>query len=224
MANLPKTSRLRGRLTSIVGGAAILAISGSAVAMAAIPNSNTGVITSCYDNNGNLRVIDAQAGQTCRKSDTTLAFNQTGPQGIQGIQGMPGPQGIQGPPGVQGAQGPPGVQGPPGPQGVQGPRGENGTARDVGTVQGIAFRSEGLRGWRNVTRPSNGTYCLFPDASVTVSNGALVLSLGGAGGGPIGFALWRGYCNVGGALAFQVETYNLTGALSDSVVFTAIVP
>jgi hypothetical protein len=81
-----------GRLLRRVSGpfvlvaAALLAV--AAVAGAAIPDSDDGEIHGCYQKNqGQLRVIDAQAGQACRASEEPLVWNQ------QGVQGEPGPRG-----------------------------------------------------------------------------------------------------------------------------------
>lgn len=60
-------------------------VAGATVAVATIPHSISGVITGCYANrNGALRVIDAQAGQTCARGETQISWNQTGPQGPAG--------------------------------------------------------------------------------------------------------------------------------------------
>jgi hypothetical protein len=81
-------------------------IVGVGVAAAAIPDSSTGIITACYQKQrGMLRVIDAQAGQRCRKSERQLSWSQKGPQGPVG------PPGPAGPPGPQGPQGEPGISG-----------------------------------------------------------------------------------------------------------------
>jgi hypothetical protein len=70
----------------VLGAAALLAV--AAVAGAAIPDSDDGRIHGCYQKNqGQLRVIDAQAGQTCRPSEKSLAWNE------QGVQGETGPRG-----------------------------------------------------------------------------------------------------------------------------------
>ena len=60
---------------------------GAAVGFSAIPG-NGGVISGCYDQKGVLRVIDADAGQTCGSKETPLNWNQTG---------QPGPTGPRGP-------------------------------------------------------------------------------------------------------------------------------
>jgi hypothetical protein len=76
------------RRTSIVAAvvAAILAV--GAVAMAAIPSAD-GTIHGCRDNRtGALRVIDAEAGQSCTTKETALTWNQTGPVGPPGLAGV----------------------------------------------------------------------------------------------------------------------------------------
>jgi hypothetical protein len=64
-------------------------------ALAAIPDSNSGVITACYNTAGiapgtfgrqpgsYLRVIDAEAGQTCASNETTLALNRAATTVVQ---------------------------------------------------------------------------------------------------------------------------------------------
>lgn len=90
-----------GRVIRIAAPVALgcaLTVAGAA-ALGDIPDSNTGVISGCYQNSGGdsgpaagtLRVIDAQAGDTCSPTETPLSWNQTGPAGA------PGPQGPQGP-------------------------------------------------------------------------------------------------------------------------------
>jgi hypothetical protein len=70
----------------VLGAAALLAV--AAVAGAAIPDSDDGEIHGCYQKNqGQLRVVNAQAGQACRASEEPLVWNQ------QGVQGEPGPRG-----------------------------------------------------------------------------------------------------------------------------------
>jgi hypothetical protein len=98
------------RRLAITGVVAVFAVSATSLALAAIPNSSTGVITGCYSQTtGALRVIDAQAGANCIIGERQLTWNQTGPQGpqgAQGLQGAPGPQGLQGPQGPAGPSGP----------------------------------------------------------------------------------------------------------------------
>jgi hypothetical protein len=114
--------------------AAAVAVGGAA---AAIPDEND-VIHACYARSGGtLRVIDAGV-TNCKQGETSLNWNQVGPQGPKGDTGPAGPQGQQGPkgdPGATGPAGPQGAQGPqgePGPQGLQGPAGPAGPAGERG--------------------------------------------------------------------------------------------
>lgn len=121
---------LRHPVASGVAGTLIatVAVAGG-VAYSAVPAAS-GVITGCYNpGSGQLRVVDAEAGQSCGRSELQVTWNQTGPQGAQGPAGPQGPQGPAGAPGERGPQGPQGPTGPmglPGPQGPQGPAGPTG--------------------------------------------------------------------------------------------------
>src|SRR5207237_955822 len=98
---------------------AAVALAMPSAVIASIPDAN-GVIHGCYNiTNGSQRVIDT-AVDSCKPGETAIQWNQTGPQGPQGLQGPQGPQGLQGPQGPQGLQGP---QGPVGPKGDTGPAG-----------------------------------------------------------------------------------------------------
>lgn len=84
---------------------------------------------------GQVRIIGPN--DTCRRNETLITWNITGPQGPKGDpgpQGVPGPAGPQGLPGAQGLQGPKGDVGPIGPQGPQGPKGDTGLQGPVGPV------------------------------------------------------------------------------------------
>jgi hypothetical protein len=84
------------------------------VANAAIPDSSN-VIHACYhpQSNGSntpLGVIDtAKTNGTCPNGDTTLTWNQTGPQGPAGATGATGAAGATG---ATGPAGPPGSPAP----------------------------------------------------------------------------------------------------------------
>jgi hypothetical protein len=75
--------------------------------------------------NGQLRLIDP-ATDSCRRNETAISWNQTGPQGPEGPQGPTGPAGPQGPAGPAGPAGPQGPEGPAGPAGPAGPPGPQG--------------------------------------------------------------------------------------------------
>jgi len=90
--------------TILVGIGAVLICAGASAA--ALKDSGT-VYHGCVDKTtGMLRVANA-----CRADEQAISWNQTGPQGPQGV---PGPQGPQGVPGPQGPKGDAGPQGPAG--------------------------------------------------------------------------------------------------------------
>jgi hypothetical protein len=112
-----------------------------------------------------------------------------------------------------------------------GPAGPAGSARDAGDVASVdqgsgtpSFQTEGLKGWRSVTSPATGEYCLTPDRSSTYANTSLVLSLGGPGSGEPGFVVWGGYCDSSSGLELAVLTYNSSGTLSNEIPFEAVIP
>lgn len=63
---------------------------------------------------------------------TQSIVDKVGPQGVQGISGLPGAQGVQGAPGVPGVAGAPGAQGPAGPPGANGAQGRPGETGPAG--------------------------------------------------------------------------------------------
>jgi hypothetical protein len=108
----------------IIGAAAIaigvLAGGGTAMAASASIPDPSGVIYSCYDTGGNLKVIDTATTASCPKGYTGLNWNQQGQQGPAGIQGATGPQGPAGPTGPAGPAGQNGTNGQDGTNGVAG--------------------------------------------------------------------------------------------------------
>jgi len=162
------------RRAGIVGVAALALVAiGVAVANASIPGP-TGIINGCVARNGSLQVIDSSA--TCPTNTQRLNWNQTGPQGAEGVAG---PAGAAGPQGVAGPAGSPGLQGAPGaagPAGSQGPQGDPGTP-------GISHSWEA----HNYVHPTiSDTYTLvastpsIPQGLYTVQ--ASVAAFGSAGG------------------------------------------
>jgi hypothetical protein len=118
--SVPKLGRRAQQITIFAASAIIVT---GVIAYASIPGAN-GVISGCRNTTtGDLRVIDAEAGDKCdTRTEVPLNWSQTGPEGPQGPAGPQGPQGPIGP------QGPQGVPGPQGPQGSQGPAGTGGVA------------------------------------------------------------------------------------------------
>ena len=99
--------RARRNTRAIVALAAVVGtLAAAAAVQASIPDGG-GVIHGCYKTNqGTLRVIDTDQGQTCANSEAPLNWNQTGPAGPQGPQGPQGPPGPKGDPGATYAAGP----------------------------------------------------------------------------------------------------------------------
>lgn len=94
---------MSGSWRFIAGVAVGVLVSGTAVAVASIPDSASGQISGCYSSkNGALRIIDAEAGRKCSNGEVLLQWNQRGPQGPEGPRG---PEGSQGPEGPQGPSG-----------------------------------------------------------------------------------------------------------------------
>lgn len=86
---------------ALVAGVLLAGTTAGGVAQAAgvvhIPGAD-GVIHACFADNGKLRVIDPQA-DACKRDESALQWNQTGPQGPRGDtgqQGQPGPAGLSG--------------------------------------------------------------------------------------------------------------------------------
>ena len=116
---------MRSFTSALVGAAvATIVVSGS-LAIAAIPNSTSKVITGCYlKTSGTLRVIDKQANKACKTTEIELSWNQQGNPGLPGAS-ITGPRGDQGLPGIS-ITGPRGDQGLPGIS-ITGPKGDPGS-------------------------------------------------------------------------------------------------
>lgn len=105
------------------------------------------IVSSCVVPDGTIRIVPS--GTACKKNEIALFWNQVGPTGPQGPQGVTGPQGPQGATGPQGPQGETGPRGLTGPQGVAGPQGASGSKGDTGP-QGPAGAA-GVSGWQRVS-------------------------------------------------------------------------
>jgi len=130
--------------------AAMLVLTLGTNAFAGSPDPQ-GVIHACYSLgpqspdrlSGVLHLIDPTDPSRflgCGRSAVEITWNQTGPQGPQGIPGTPGAQGPQGIPGIAGAPGPkgdPGAPGATGPQGIPEAVGPQGPAGPAGTTSAL---------------------------------------------------------------------------------------
>jgi hypothetical protein len=99
MRRIRRRIRIRRLLFATLATVALTA----GVGYAAIPSS-TGAVNGCYEKiTGILRVIDRDAGKSCKSFETPIAWS---------VQGPSGPPGAPGPKGDTGAQGDPGTPGP----------------------------------------------------------------------------------------------------------------
>jgi hypothetical protein len=72
----------------IVVGAALALGLGGGIAIADIPSSGDGTITACMlTSSGTIRLIDAEAGTTCKKGEQKVEWNQQGVPGEDGEDG-----------------------------------------------------------------------------------------------------------------------------------------
>ena len=126
---------MRSITSAIVGAVAATAILTGSLAIAAIPDSATKLITVCYTKtSGAMRLIDKATKATCNtKTEIELSWNQqgvkgdTGPQGLLGATGPAGPNGQNGFNGLNGLSGLNGVNGLNGAAGAPGAAGRDGT-------------------------------------------------------------------------------------------------
>ena len=188
----------KSRVRTIVGVGVGVAIIGSSVAYAAIPDPG-GVIHACYGTLlGNVRVVDTGANQGCLPTENAITWNQTGPQGLPGIPGATGDTGTTSP------QGDPGDVGPAGPQGAKGdtgPAGQGGASVQQISIPRADVPSGNPTDVASLTLPTGGTWLLTATLSPhNQSNDSLWtcrLNAGGAtvdvhstntqnGGGPFG--------------------------------------
>src|ERR1051326_8814963 len=89
-----------------VGAAALAAVLIAGTFAFAGAADTSGAIHGCYNrSNGSLRIVDT-APYTCSNAEVAVTWNESGPMGPAG------PQGLQGPAGEQGLTGPAGPQGP----------------------------------------------------------------------------------------------------------------
>lgn len=112
----------------------------AAAASALVRAQTANVITACVSNKNEVAHIVASAADCKAKRETVVFWNQTGPQGAQGIVGATGAIGVAGPTGATGPQGltgPVGRTGPQGSEGAAGPYGRQGATGVQGPV-GVA--------------------------------------------------------------------------------------
>jgi hypothetical protein len=142
----------RRRFVVAITVASMLALALATNAFASIPDHNQ-VYHACVQSGnlpipdqGSVRIIDTEKGQSCTRSETPISWSAngatgptgpvgtTGPSGASGATGASGPEGPTGVAGPTGATGPTGSAGPTGPMGPSGPTGAAGPAGITGAT------------------------------------------------------------------------------------------
>lgn len=118
---------MKTRAWGALAAVAVLLLGLTASASADIPDSQTDEVTFCYGDlldllgtgllaQDNVRVIDAEAGDSCAGNESQITMNQ---KGLKGDTGDTGPQGPKGDTGDTGPQGPAGADGADGVSGYE---------------------------------------------------------------------------------------------------------
>jgi hypothetical protein len=80
--------RRRFRRVALAASAVVAVAVAGGVTYAVADIGSGGVINGCYTQRGQLRLIDP-ATESCRRSETSISWSQTGPQGPAGLSGLP---------------------------------------------------------------------------------------------------------------------------------------
>ncbi len=98
------TRLFAGRRTRVVAAAAlVVGVAGGGVAAAGLAFASTSTsttLTACEGHEGSLRLVSSASD--CRRNETVVQWNVTGPTGAQGLAGPQGPTGPKGPTGPAG--------------------------------------------------------------------------------------------------------------------------
>jgi hypothetical protein len=95
--------RRHGRAV-VLALAGVIVLTAGAAASASVPFGE-GRIQACIAPGGSIRIIDADAGDKCTRTEKRVAWNQRGPAGPVGPTGPVGPSGSAGPTGPAGSTG-----------------------------------------------------------------------------------------------------------------------
>ena len=136
-AEMPSLGRALKRIFTVGTLAALGLLLVANLAASALANGDeSNQIHACYGpGNSELRLV--HSSEDCKKNETYIGWNMTGPAGETGPQGPAGPRGPEGPAGTAGLQGPQGdrgATGPAGPAGAEGPAGPRGAEGPAGPV------------------------------------------------------------------------------------------
>jgi hypothetical protein len=127
------------RTRVIIGatGLAVLIVSGTAAAAADQGQSTADTYRGCLARTTGVLyhvTTDPSSPPHCRRHDSPISWNQTGPAGAKGDAGATGAAGPAGPQGLKGDTGPAGPTGATGPAGPVGPVGPQGAQGDIGNT------------------------------------------------------------------------------------------
>ncbi len=128
-----------------------------------VPHVTSAVINACVKKStGFVRVV--KSSSSCRKGESTLAWNRQGPAGLRGSSGSdgsPGPAGPAGLAGAAGAKGDAGARGATGPAGPAGPKGDAGPALpSLEALNGVGCHLGGSPGTASLTYDAGGVATL----------------------------------------------------------------
>ena len=126
----------------------------------------------CYPPKYNCQICPAGPQGVPGMQGVPGNIGPTGPQGVPGMQGVPGSTGPTGPQGIQGNIGPTGSTGPTGPQGIQGNIGPTGSTGPTGP-QGIQgdIGPTGPAGTSGILNYADFYALMPPDNAATVAVG-----------------------------------------------------
>jgi hypothetical protein len=216
------------RSVQLLAFGSVLVLTLAGVAYATIPGAD-GVILSCYDGGGNLRVVQAYP---CPKGFTPLQWDQQGVNGDTGATGPTGPPGVKGDTGATGATGDTGATGATGPTGATGQSGATGATGATGapgsggvTAYGeitsvgevVAAKSHNIS---SVTVTDIGRYCVLLDPSIDLSTHVAVATSESSVIDSI--TILVGDCGLPGRPGIQVTEHGPT--FSESEDFFIVVP
>jgi hypothetical protein len=171
------------RALTIAAAALTAPIAATAIAAAAIPDSNKTFTACMLKDVSTIRLIDPSLPQKnlmshCSKLEQWLSWDgqgQPGATGPQGSAGATGPQGPKGDAGSTGPQGPAGQNGATGATGPQGPTGDTGPQGPAGAAT-FTTCSASL----SVTPGHNGSAVANCDAGETATGGGFTQVSGGS--------------------------------------------
>jgi hypothetical protein len=155
-------------LLAVTGGAAAAHLAG----VPGIPGAD-GTIQGCYVTPGEHGLRLVANASDCKRNETAISWNQTGPTGPQGATGPTGATGAKGATGATGPAGATGATGPAGATGATGPPGPNnaaGTSCPTGT-QVIGFNANGTIICNTVVAPTCASHTFT--FTMTSSTGGL---------------------------------------------------